>query len=1015
MKKTAIPILGSTVDWFSFNALKMLAVIPLMAGLLFSEIGNTEAIAQSRTTISGTVTDGENGETLPGVNIIVVGTTIGTTTNPDGYYELAVPSLQDTLSFSFLGFQRQLVPINGRTEINVQLRSQTITGEELVVIGYGTQQQGDNTGSVSSISTADFNEGNITSPQELFQGKAAGVSVTSGDGAPGSGATIRIRGGSSLSASNDPLFVVDGVPLDGSGVSGMRNPLNTINPNDIESINILKDASATAIYGSRASNGVIIINTKRGREGQALQVNYTAKASYQIYGDGVDMLDPDQFRQVVQDQFGATGTQRLGNAETDWQEQIYRNAVGQDHNISVSGAYKILPYRVSLGFSGNEGILLTDRNDRLTGSVALNPTFLDDALKLDVNLKGMQVNNQFGNQGAIGSAVIFDPTQPVKPGGAPYDQYGGYFTWTDVNGNPNPLAPSNPLALLNQRDDESKVYRTIGNVKLDYELPFVEGLNAIVNAGFDYSDVTEGNVVVPDIAAFEYSGNIATSGLRQNYDQRKENELFDFYVNYDTIVEDWESELDVMAGYSWEHRFEEGSNYATNFDRQGTLDVRSDTDYATENYIVSFFGRLNYTFKDKYLLTATLRQDGTSRFSEDNRWGLFPSAALAWKIHEESFMDDFEGLNELKLRVGYGVTGQQQIGQGDYPYLPQYTYSQPNARYQFGNEFITTLRPEGYNANLKWEETTTYNVAVDYSILNDRIFGKIEGYYRETNDLLNVVPVAAGSNFTNRILSNVGTLEVQGLEFEVTGRIINNQDTYWELGMNVSKNTDEITKLTTVDDPDYIGVETGGISGGVGNTIQIHSVGFPRNSFFVYEQVYDANGKPLEGVYVDRNGDGVINDSDKYRHESPAADYEFGFSSRVEYKNWDASFAGHASLGNYVYNNVASGNAFYSEMLYEGYLRNAPASVLETDFVNSQFFSDYYVENASFLRLDNVNVGYTFNDVFDAINSLRISATVQNVFVITDYSGLDPEVFGGIDNNIYPRPRTFVLGLNLNF
>jgi iron complex outermembrane receptor protein len=445
---------------------------------------------------------------------------------------------------------------------------------------------------------------------------------------------------------------------------------------------------------------VIIINTKRGREGQALQVNYSAKASYQIYGDAVDMLDPDQFRQVVQDQFGTNGTQRLGNAETIWQDQIYRDAVGQDHNISVSGAYKTLPYRVSLGFSGNEGILLTDRNDRLTGSVALNPSFLDDDLKLDVNFKGMQVKNQFGNQSAVGSAVIFDPTQPVKPGGAPYDQYGGYFTWTDVNGNPNPLAPDNPLALLNQRDDESTVYRAIGNVKLDYNLPVIDGLNAVVNAGFDYSDVTDGSVVVPDIAAFENTGTFATSGLRSNYDQRKENELLDVYMNYATVLEDVDSEMDIMAGYSWEHRYSEGSNYATNFDRQGTLDVREDTDYATENYIVSFFGRLNYTFKDKYLLTATLRQDGTSRFSEDNRWGLFPSAALAWKIHEESFLEDFEGLNQLKLRIGYGVTGQQQIGQGDYPYLPQYTYSQPTARYQFGNEFITTLRPEGYNANL---------------------------------------------------------------------------------------------------------------------------------------------------------------------------------------------------------------------------------------------------------------------------------------------------------------------------
>lgn len=990
----------------------MFFTAPLMVALLVAGIGQNEAFAQEKTTISGTVTDGETGESLPGVNIIVVGTNTGTSTGADGSYELRVESLQDTLQFSFLGFQRTLVPIDGRTEIDVELQSETLSGEEVVVIGYGTQQQGDNTGSVNSINTADFNQGNITSPQELFQGKAAGVSVTSGDGSPGSGATIRIRGGSSLSASNDPLFVVDGVPLDGGGVSGMRNPLNTINPNDIESINILKDASATAIYGSRASNGVIIINTKKGRAGQDLAVNYSTRLSYQANQKRVDMLDADQFREVIQNELGSSAADRLGDANTDWQDQIYRNAFGQDHNVSVTGAYQNIPYRVSLGFSGNEGILRTDRNDRLTGSVSLNPTFLDDQLKVNLNLKGMQVKNQFGNQAAIGSAVIFDPTQPVEG-----DDYGGYYTWVDNQNRPNPLAPDNPVALLEQRDDESTVYRTIGNLEIDYALPFAEGLRAIMNVGVDYSDVAEGEIVVPDNAAFEFSGNTETSGLRTNYDQIKENELFDFYLNYQKDVADWASSFDVIAGYSWEHHYQEGSNFATNFDRddEANLDVRDDNDFATENYIVSFFGRLNYEFKDTYLLTATLRQDGTSRFSEDNRWGLFPSAAVAWKIHEESFMSNIEPINELKLRLGYGVTGQQNIGQGDYPYLPQYTFSQSNAQYFFGNEFINTLRPEGYNADLKWEETTTYNIGLDYSLFNDRVFGTIEAYQRETNDLLNVVPVPAGSNFTNRILSNVGTLEVKGVEFEITGRLINKQDTYWEVGVNVAHNTDEITKLTTVDDPNYIGVETGGISGGVGNNIQLHSVGFPRSSFYVFEQVYNAEGDPIEGLYVDRNGDGVINESDKYRYESPSADYEFGFNSRVEYKNWDASFSGHASVGNYVYNNVKSGNAFYSEMFYEGYLRNAPASVLETNFDEAQFFSDHFVENASFLRLDNVNLGYTFNSVFDTINSLRVSATVQNVFVLTDYSGLDPEVFGGIDNNIYPRPRTFVLGLNLNF
>ncbi|MEX2478786.1 MAG: SusC/RagA family TonB-linked outer membrane protein [Gracilimonas sp.] len=1012
MKKIAIPILGICFKGMSKTTKRMLFVAPLMVALLLSGIGQTEAFAQDRTTISGTVTDGETGESLPGVNILVVGTNNGTSTNADGEYELRAQSLQDTLQFSFLGFQTILVPIDGRTEIDVELSSQTLSGDEVVVIGYGTQQQGDNTGSVNSISTADFNQGNITSPQELFQGKAAGVSVTSGDGSPGSGATIRIRGGSSLSASNDPLFVVDGVPLDGGGVAGMRNPLNTINPNDIESINILKDASATAIYGSRASNGVIIINTKKGRAGQDFRIDYSTRLSYQANQKRVDMLDPDQFREVVQNEIGGNGPNLLGDANTNWQDEIYRNAFGQDHNLSATGSYGNIPYRVSLGFSGNEGILRTDRNDRLTGSISLNPTFLDDQLKVNLNLKGMQVQNQFGNQGAIGSAVIFDPTQPVKG-----DNFGGYYTWVDNSDDPNPLAPDNPVALLEQRDDESTVYRAIGNVEIDYALPFVSGLNAILNLGIDYSDVGNGEVVVTDEAAFEYSGNPETSGLRSTYDERKENELIDFYLNYDRYIEDWESSFDIIAGYSWEHHYQEGSNYSTNFDRsdEANLDVRDDNEYATENYIVSFFGRLNYELKDKYLLTATLRQDGTSRFSEDNRWGLFPSAAVAWKMHEESFLSEVEGITELKLRLGYGVTGQQNIGQGDYPYLPRYTYSQATAQYYFGNEFINTLRPEGYNADLKWEETTTYNIGLDYSLFNDRLFGSIEVYQRETNDLLNVIPVPAGSNFTNRILSNVGNLEVRGVELEVTGRLINTQDTYLEVGVNVAQNTDEITKLTTVDDPSYIGVETGGIAGGVGNTIQLHSVGYPRSSFYVFEQVYNSDGDPIEGLYVDRNGDGVVNESDKYRYESPSADYEFGFSSRLEYKKWDASFAGHASVGNYVYNNVKSGNGFYNDMLYEGYLRNAPESILETNFHEAQFFSDHFVENASFLRLDNVNLGYTFSNVFDAINSLRVSATVQNVVVLTNYSGLDPEVFGGIDNNIYPRPRTFVLGLNLNF
>ena len=626
-------------------------------------ISSLPSIAQD--TVSGTVTEAETGETLPGVNITIQGMpNRGTTTNLDGEYNLQVPSLQDTLVFSFVGFQTTVVPIDGRAQIDVALSPQTLTGSELVVIGYGTQEKGDNTGSVTAVSSSDFNEGNITSPGELFQGKAAGVTVTSNDGAPGSGSTIRIRGGSSLSASNDPLFVIDGVPLDGGGVSGMRNPLNTINPNDIESISILKDASATAIYGSRASNGVVLITTKRGHEGQSLSVSYTGKASLQTQAKTLDVLSAEEFRTVVENRFGQGAADQLGDASTDWQDEIYENAFSQDHNLSFTGAYNDLPYRVSLGFSGNGGILKTSQMDRLTGSVAVNPTFLDGDLRVDLNIKGMQVNNRFANRGAIGSAITFDPTQPVTVDSNPF---GNYFTWTNQNGDPISIAPANPMALLNQTEDESTVYRSIGNAKFDYTLPFFPDMVATLNLGYDYSNVGDGKNIVPDNAAFAYTGENQPNGSRTEYDQKKENELLDFYLKYNRELSGIDSKIDITGGYSWEHHYERGSNYVTNFNTADTLVVEQDTDFETEHYIVSFFGRMNYALKDKYLLTATLRNDGTSRFSEDNRWGLFPSAALAWKIHEEPFLANAEAVTELKLRLGYGVTGQQRIGQGGLP------------------------------------------------------------------------------------------------------------------------------------------------------------------------------------------------------------------------------------------------------------------------------------------------------------------------------------------------------------
>ncbi len=998
--------------------MKLKQLLSIMLMLLLCGVFATQAFAQADHTVSGTVTEAGTQAPLPGVNIIVQGEPQrGTSTNLDGEYSLRVAP-DETLIFSFLGFVTQEIPVDGRETIDIEMQEDVAELEGLIVIGYGVQQRGDNTGSVSTISSRDFNQGAITSPEDLFQGRSAGVNVTSNSGAPGAGATIRIRGGSSLSASNDPLFVVDGVPLDDGGIAGMRSPLNTINPNDIESITVLKDASATAIYGSRASNGVIIITTKRGERGQPLQVNYTGRYSYQTNTDRIGVLGADEFRTFVEEgvedgRISAAALNNLGEAETNWQDEIFRNAFSQDHNISVSGSFQDLPYRASIGFSGNQGVLKTSSNDRLTGSIALTPSFFEDQLSVDINFRGMRVDNRFANQGAIGSAISFDPTQPVVTDS---DEFGGFFTWLDGDNNPVGIAPANPLALIDQRRDESTVYRSIGNLKLDYAPNFFPNLTATISAGYDYSDVGNGLVTVSDQAAYAFDG-AGFSGERTNYDQRKENELLDIYFNYNRYLNAVDSDLDLTAGYSWEHHYERGSTFSTSFDRSNDdFQVNTDTDYATEYYIVSFFGRANYSLMDKYLFTGTLRYDGTSRFSEDNRWGLFPSFAFAWKMHEEGFLSNFDRLSELKLRIGYGVTGQQRIGQGNYPYLPQYTFSQETARYPFGNEFITTLRPEGYNTNLKWEETTTYNVAMDYSFNDEQIFGSLEYFFRQTDDLLNVIPVPAGTNFTNRILSNVGTLEVQGVEFDITTRLLSTEDQFWQVTFNTTYTIDEITNLTTVDDPAFRGVETGGIAGGVGNTAQIHSVGHPRNTFFVFEQVYDDNGNPIEGLYVDQNGDGVIDEADLYRLESPNPDFTFGLSSRYEYKNWDASFSARASFGNYVYNNVASDNAIASQTYNTtGFLTNPTEFIRSANFTNAQYLSDHYVENASFLRMDNVTVGYRFDNLFDVATSLRVSATLQNAFTITNYSGQDPEVFGGIDYNLYPRPRTFVLGINLDF
>jgi iron complex outermembrane receptor protein len=955
----------------------------------------------SQRQISGVVKDASSGEPLIGVNILVVGTSTGTVSDIDGSYAVDVPAGATQLQFSYTGYTSVTITIGNESVRDVLMSAGAIL-EEVVVIGYGTVKKQDATGSVQTVSSKDFNKGSITSATELLSGKIAGVSVTTG-GSPGGGSVIRIRGGSSLSATNDPLIVIDGIPVANDGISGSRNTLNILNPNDIETFTVLKDASATAIYGSRASNGVIMITTKKGSLKQKIGVDYNGNVSFSNITKKIEVPTADEYKLLINSRFPAGHQARtlLGNSDTDWQEEIFQTGIAHDHNLSISGGVGNVPYRVSFGFNDKDGVLKTDNFNRKTLSLNLAPGLLDNYLQINVNMKGMIDKNHFANQNAIGAATFFDPTQPVLTGDS---KFGGYFTWKQANGDPLTLAPANPLALLNLRDDESTVKRYIINASADYRFHFLPDLRANLNVGYDKSE-SEGNVFIPATASFAFTDK----GRKSSYSQEKKNEIIEYYMNY--VKKLGKTKLDLMAGYSWQHFWAQDTSSApTSADEKTVLGPGSR--YPRENFLVSLFGRLNYTLYDRYLLTLTLRRDGTSRFSPDTRWGMFPAAALAVKVIEK----ESGTLSNLKLRVGYGVTGQQDIGGDLYPYLARYQLSTTTAQYQFGNEFIQTLRPAGYDANIKWEETATYNIAADFGLFSSRLNGTVEVYQRKTKDLINFIPVPAGTNLTNYINTNVGDLENKGIELSLNMNPVRTTKANWDIGFNASYNKNEITKLTAIDDPNYLGVLTGGIAGGVGNNIKIHSVGYPANSYFVYEQVYDANKLPIEGLYVDKNGDGVVTPADRYRHKKASPDFFMGFTSNFNYGNFDFSFAARANIGNYIYNNNLSDKTSYNNLFVSsGFLNNVLRSYADVDFVVPQYFSDHFIQNGSFLRFDHITAGYNFTDLFEKIKSIRLYATVQNPILITKYSGIDPEIFSGIDNNIYPRSRTFLIGLNANF
>jgi iron complex outermembrane receptor protein len=974
-------------------------------------------MAQESITASGNVKDA-TGEPVIGGSILIKGTTIGTVTDYDGNFTLLIP-VGSTLSISYIGYKTQEIQYKGEPQLNIILQEDAELLDEVVIIGYGTVKKNDLTGSVTAIDANKLTKGLASSASDLLVGKAAGVSVTTDGGAPGSGATIRIRGGSSMSASNDPLIVIDGVPMDNTEFKGMSNPLLTVHPSDIATFTILKDASATAIYGSRASNGVIIITTKTGKEGK-VQVGYNGTFSVSTKTGEVDVMTADKFREFVSGKFGVDSDQvkALGAASTNWQREIFRTALSTDHNVNVSGAAPNMPYRVSVSYTSENGILKTSNMQRSTGAVSLKPTFFDKKLNIQLNVKGIYNTNRFADRGAIGLATQFNPTKPVYAN-SPYGN--GYYIDLNEGGQPIGISLSNPVAMLEERNDVSTIYRSIGNAQIDYRTHFLPDLRANLNIGYDVSK-SEGDVIINDNSPMTWNAGSYKAGWGENthYSQLKRNNLLDFYLNYAKEFD--VNYVDVMAGYSWQHFYNETEDLypysADQAKKNGQEFYKDGQDYASESYLISFFGRLNYTLLNRYLLTFTLRNDGSSRFSTENRWGLFPSAALAWKVNEEDFLKDVNAISDLKLRLGYGITGQQNLGTGDYPYMARYIYSKAGANYFFGDKSYSLIAPQAYDANLKWEETTTYNAGLDYGFLNGRIVGTFDLYYRQTKDLLNTVAVAAGTNFSNQLLTNVGELVNKGAEFTINAHPVVTKDWDWTLGFNISYNKNTITKMTINDDPNYIGALHGGIDGATGYNIMIHAVDRPFNSFYVYEQIYAPDGTPIEGAYVDQNKDGKIDEQDLTYYKKAAPDVFMGLSSQLNYQRWDLSLSLRGNFGNYAYNNVQSQReAWGGSQMYDpsGFLKNRLNSAGKTNFFTGNYQSDYYVQNASFVRMDNVTLGYTFDRLFNQLNA-RVYATVQNPFVLTKYSGLDPE-FGndGIDQNIYPRPRIYMVGLSLNF
>ncbi len=965
--------------------------------------------------VSGLVLD-QDREPVIGATVKVKGTSTGTATDIDGRFTLQAPSANSTLSISYVGYLPMEIAANSPELVKgVVLKENAEVLDEVVVIGYGRVKKSDATGSVIAVKPDDFNKGNRTSVQEAMVGKIPGVNVVTASGAPGSGATVRIRSGASLSASNDPLFVVDGVPIDNSTIEGASNLIGGINPEDIETFTVLKDASATAIYGSRASNGVIVITTKKGAD--RLKVTYTGSFAISTKTKSLEVLDADEFRKFVPTITGVPSDAVFGTANTDWQDEIYRTAFGTEHNLSVAGKINAIttPYRVSAGYTNQDGIIRTNKYQRFTAGVALTPKLLDDHLNLNLNAKFSYEHNNMVDNGVVTNALRYDPTRPVRTGSstAATDPGLGYFIW--MNGNsPMAIQTDNPVAQLELEDRLNKVTRSIGNAQFDYKIHGLEDLSVNLNLGYDILR-SKYNRTVPELAGMMYTGNQKDgTGLVYNSVQDKSNLLLDAYANYH---HNWGGKHDfsAMAGYGWQHFWRKYD--ATNHDPEGN-ELSAKRHYKTEYYLLSWYGRLNYSFADRYLLTATLRADASSRFAKDNRWGYFPSVAAAWRVIQEPFLQEQSTLSDLKIRVGYGETGQQDII-NDYPWMTTYSISYPESSYQFGDKWYETYRPNGYDNDIKWETTRTWNFGVDFGFLNNRIFGSVDYYKRHTKDLLNTINVPAGVNYAPVLTTNIGSMDNQGVEVALNFVPVSTKDWEWSIGLNYTWQQSKITKLNVVDS-DYNFVNTGAISG-TGKTVQVFMVDQTPYTFYLAKQAYDEAGKPIEGQYV--QPDGTISPTEtKYATgKSGLPTHLLGFNTRLSYKNWDLAISGHGSFGSYIYNYLRADQYLTSAYSDQGSFSNIFKYTADQGFENQQLYSDYWLEKGDFFRFDNITLGYTFPRLWNNRSTLRVTLGVQNVATITSYTGIDPEIYSGnsscpgIDKEVYPRPRTFTLGLNLNF